>query len=61
MGEQITEASLQEALIARLGATHAEVADISGTRPSSFSPPIPTLTTPPWNSLLPPTHAFSPL
>ena len=36
MSEQITEANLHEAIVARLEATHAEVADISGT---CFTPP----------------------
>lgn len=38
MAEQITESQLQETIVARLGATHAEVADISGT----ITPPSPS-------------------
>lgn len=45
MAEQITEAGLQETIVARLSATHVEVADISGTPPPAAHCPLPT--TPP--------------
>ncbi|KAL2105102.1 hypothetical protein VUR80DRAFT_8999 [Thermomyces stellatus] len=40
MAEQITEAQLQEAITARLGATHAEVTDISGGCGQAFQATI---------------------
>lgn len=38
MSDQITEDHLKEALVARLGATHVEMEDISGTYPTLSAP-----------------------
>ena len=41
MANQITEASLKEALTQRLGAAHVEVTDMSGTFPPSSPRTVP--------------------
>lgn len=41
MTDQITEDYLKEALVARLGATHVEIEDISGTYPTFCTPRYP--------------------